>query len=173
MTEHVFTGVAGRCLRCGVASQDAHRVLCVRRKSRASLHRVKPIRTRPIMDEEELLACVRKSLASRLSVREIKMFGGVGFMLNGNLLVAASSRGLLVRVGKEAESEALRRPGASPMVMRGRVMGGYLRIESDALDPRTVAFWIQLARRYVEVLPTKRMKRPTPERKRRPAARSR
>lgn len=68
-------------------------------------------------------------------------------------------------VGKEAESEALRRAGASPMLMRGRVMGGYLRMESDALDPRTVASWIQLARRYVEALPTKPKRKPAPKRK--------
>jgi TfoX/Sxy family transcriptional regulator of competence genes len=76
------------------------------------------------MHEEELLGPVRECLAGTRRVREINMFGGVGFMLNGNLLVAVSSRGLLMRVGKEAEAKALRRPGASPMVMRGRVIGG-------------------------------------------------
>jgi TfoX/Sxy family transcriptional regulator of competence genes len=117
------------------------------------------------MDEEELLASVRKVLAGGRSVREIKMFGGVGFMLNGNLLVAASSRGLLVRVGKDAESEALRRPGASPMLMRGRAMRGYLRIEPSPLEPRAVASWVRLARRFVETLPTKPTKKVAPKRK--------
>ena len=125
------------------------------------------------MDEEELLACVREVLAGGRSVREIKMFGGVGFMLSGNLLVAASSRGLLVRVGKDAESEALSRPGASPMVMRGRVMGGYLRIEPSALDLRAVASWVRLARRFVETLPKKPTKKVAAKGKRHPAPRAR
>jgi TfoX/Sxy family transcriptional regulator of competence genes len=118
-------------------------------------HGSRTVKAKVSMDEEELLTCVRKVLAGGRSTREIKMFGGVGFMRNGNLLIAASRRGLLVRVGKDAETEALRRPGASPMVMRGRVMRGYLRVAAAALDPRAVASWVRLARRYVEALPKK------------------
>lgn len=110
------------------------------------------------MNDEDLAASVRASLASTRTVKEIKMFGGIGFMLNGNMLVAASSRGLLARVGKDAESEALTRPGASPMIMRGRAMSGYIRIDSSALDERAVASWVHLARLFVQTLPVKKAK---------------
>ena len=108
------------------------------------------------MNEQDLVVSVRVSLAGTPAVKEIKMFGGIGFMLNDNLLVAASSRGLLVRVGKDAQREALRRPGASPMIMRGRSMAGYLRVDAAALDQRAVAAWVHLARNFVQTLPTKK-----------------
>ena len=114
-----------------------------------------PIRTP--MNEQDLLATVRESLAAA-AVREIKMFGGIGFMLNGNLLVAVSSRGLLARVGKEAEREALTRAGASPMIMRGRSMAGYIRVDASALDEQAIVTWVHLARAFVKTLPKKKPK---------------
>ncbi len=57
--------------------------------------------------EQELSAIVRAALAGKDTVREVKMFGGIGFMLNGNMIVAASRRGLMVRVGKDRQGEAL------------------------------------------------------------------
>ena len=110
------------------------------------------------MNEQDLLATVREALAA--AVHEIKMFGGIGFMLNGNLLVAVSSRGLLARVGKEAEREALTRAGASPMIMRGRLMAGYIRVDASALDEHAVVSWVHLARAFVKTLPKKK---PTPK----------
>ena len=115
---------------------------------------------RPIrnpMNEQDLLATVRESLAAA-AVREIKMFGGIGFMLKGNLAVAVSSRGLLARVGKEAEGEALTRAGASPMIMRGRLMAGYIRVDASALDERAIVSWVHLARAFVKTLPEKKPK---------------
>ena len=108
------------------------------------------------MDEQDLVLSVRASLAGTRAVKEIKMFGGIGFMLNGNLLVGASSRGLLARVGKDAEHEALTRPGASPMIMRGRCMAGYVRVDAAGLDERAVAAWVHLARHFVQTLPKKK-----------------
>jgi len=54
------------------------------------------------MNEQELAASVRAALSGAGTIREVKMFGGIGFMLNGNLLAGASSRGLLLRVGEAA-----------------------------------------------------------------------
>lgn len=99
---------------------------------------------------------VRASLLGTSAVREIKMFGGIGFMLNCNLLVAASSRGLLARLGKDAEREALTRSGASQMMLRGRLMAGYVRVDATALDGHAVSCWVQLARRYLQTLPRKK-----------------
>ena len=104
---------------------------------------------------EKLTARVRSALAEAGVVREVKMFGGIGFMLNGNLLVGASKRGLLVRVGKDGEHDALSRRGASPMVMRGRRMGGYVRVDGDALNERALRQWVQLAVGFVGTLPSK------------------
>ena len=68
---------------------------------------------------DDLADAVRHALEGLGSgkIHEVRMFGGIGFMLNGNLLVAASDRGLLVRVGKDRHGEALERPGARAMVM--------------------------------------------------------
>jgi TfoX/Sxy family transcriptional regulator of competence genes len=74
--------------------------------------------------DDDLATKVRTALAGMATVREIKMFGGIGFMLNGNMIAAASKRGLLVRVGKERQADALSRPGARQMEMRGRAMEG-------------------------------------------------
>jgi TfoX/Sxy family transcriptional regulator of competence genes len=72
--------------------------------------------------DEKLAINVRAALVDASEVREIKMFGGLGFMLNGNMVAAASDRGLLVRVGEQHQATALARPGAEPMVMNGRTM---------------------------------------------------
>ena len=83
------------------------------------------------------------------------MFGGVGFMLNGNMVAAASKRGLLVRVGKDRHRDALTRPGTRPMEMRGRVMEGYVYVEPAILDDESLRDWIRLAAAFVETLPPK------------------
>ena len=61
--------------------------------------------------EDDLAARVRACLASVDGVSEKKMFGGVGFMLNGNMLAGTSKRGLLLRVGKERHADAVAEPG--------------------------------------------------------------
>jgi len=105
--------------------------------------------------DEKLAENVRKALSGVSGVTEVKMFGGIGFMLHGNMAVAASDRGLLVRVGKEGDAEALRLPGASAMVMRGRTMTGYVRVAGIPLDARTVKGWVERARAHVNTLPPK------------------
>ena len=105
--------------------------------------------------DEELAASVRAALSGAGSVREIKMFGGIGFMLNGNLIVAASKRGLLVRVGKVRQREALARPGARPMIMRGRAMEGYIYVDPPAITAGAVKEWIKFALVFVRTLPRK------------------
>ena len=105
--------------------------------------------------DEKLTKHVRSALADTPQLEELKLFGGVGFMLNGNMIAAASDRGLLVRVGEVGEAEALGRPGAAPMLMSGRKMKGYIRV-TGALDARSVKSWLRLARAFVETLPTKK-----------------
>lgn len=93
------------------------------------------------------------------------MFGGIGFMLNGNLLVGASKRGLLLRVGKDAQSQALARPGTRPMEMRGRTMEGYVYVDPP-VAPGAVREWVEMARAFVRTLsPKVKLKRQQAKRK--------
>ena len=94
------------------------------------------------------------------------MFGGVGFMLNRNLLVGASKRGLLLRVGKDRQSQALAQPSTRPMEMRGRVMQGYVYVDPP-VAPSAVRRWVKMASAFVETLPSKtNAKRQRPKQKR-------
>jgi TfoX/Sxy family transcriptional regulator of competence genes len=109
-----------------------------------------------VLTDQHLAERVRMALVGAGAVREVKMFGGIGYMLNGNLVVAASKRGLLVRVGRERLGNALARAGARPMVMRGRTMDGYIYVDPPALTGRTVQVWIRLAVNFVQTLPPKK-----------------
>jgi len=84
------------------------------------------------------------------------MFGGVAFMLQGNMLVAASDRGLMLRVGEQGLPAALA-GGASVVEMGGRTMRGYVRV-STALKLSEVKSWLSLARAFVQTLPPKKRK---------------
>lgn len=105
--------------------------------------------------EEELASSVRSSLRDAGDIREVRMFGGIGFMLNGNLVAAASRRGLLLRVGKDLQDKALAQCSARPMVMRGRAMEGYVYVDPPALSKQTVQNGMRLAVAYVQTLPPK------------------
>jgi TfoX/Sxy family transcriptional regulator of competence genes len=103
--------------------------------------------------DEKLAGHVRLALADAGPVREVKMFGGLGFMLNGNMVAAASERGLLVRVGEAGAAEAFER-GAQPMIMNGRTMKGFVWVPGTS-DGRVVKTWLRRARTFVETLPAK------------------
>jgi hypothetical protein len=94
------------------------------------------------------------------------MFGGIGFMLNGNLLVGASKRGLLVRVGKDRQSQALAKPGTRQMEMRGRPMDGYIYVDPP-IGPDAMRGWVDMATAFVRTLPpkTKAKRRPTKQKR--------
>ena len=109
-----------------------------------------------MLTDQQLAESVRTALSGADVVREVKMFGGIGFMLNGNLVAAASKRGLLVRVGGERQGDALARAGARPMVMRGRTMDGYIYVDPPALTGRAVQAWLRLAIDFVHTLPPKK-----------------
>jgi TfoX/Sxy family transcriptional regulator of competence genes len=107
------------------------------------------------MTADELAASVRTALSNAGDIREVRMFGGTGFMLNGNMVAAASMRGLLVRVGKGGHSRALAQPGTRPMEMRGRAMDGYVYVDPPALTDDAVRAWLQSALSFVQTLPAK------------------
>jgi TfoX/Sxy family transcriptional regulator of competence genes len=108
--------------------------------------------------DEELAGRIRELLAGESGLKEQKMFGGLAFLIGGNMAVAASGQGgLLVRVDPE-ESEALTEAtSARPMEMRGREMAGWLRVEADAVQTEDeLAAWVERGASFARSLPAKR-----------------
>jgi TfoX/Sxy family transcriptional regulator of competence genes len=95
---------------------------------------------------------IRATLAPEPSTREVPMFGGLSFMVNTKMVVAAQKDGsLLVRVDPERSDELLAHPGAEPAEMgAGRAMGpGLIRVRGDILaDDADLSFWIGVAMEY-------------------------
>ena len=107
--------------------------------------------------EEALADRIRDLLAGEADLREKKMFGGLAFLIGGNMAVAASGQGgVLVRV-EPAESDALvASTNARPMEMRGRPMQGWLRVDAeDVPTKRELARWVTLGATYARSLPVK------------------
>jgi TfoX/Sxy family transcriptional regulator of competence genes len=107
--------------------------------------------------DEELAARIRKLIGAESAVTEEKMFGGLAFLVGGNMAVAASGQGgLLVRVDPEETEALLDEPGASPMEMRGREMTGWLRVEADGESPpELIEPWVRRGVAYAQSLPAK------------------
>jgi TfoX/Sxy family transcriptional regulator of competence genes len=105
--------------------------------------------------DELMLERIRKALAPR-AFTEQKMFGGVCFMTDGNMLAGISNRGLLVRVGKDAHAAAVAQPHARPMEMRGRPMEGYVFVDpAGTASEKELEAWLKRALKFVETLPPK------------------
>jgi hypothetical protein len=107
--------------------------------------------------DEELAARIRALVDGEPGLTEKKMFGGLGFMVGGNMAVAASGQGgLLVRVDPERSSELVGTTPAYNMVMRGRPMDGWLRVDSEhvATEPE-LAGWVETGVAYARSLPPK------------------
>ncbi|MEM7603465.1 MAG: TfoX/Sxy family protein [Verrucomicrobiota bacterium] len=87
---------------------------------------------------------------------EKKMFGGICFLLHGNMISGVTKDDdVMCRVGKDQYQEALDRPEASPMVMNGRTMGGYVLLDLDGLTAADLHAWMEMAQRFVRTLPPK------------------
>jgi TfoX/Sxy family transcriptional regulator of competence genes len=98
---------------------------------------------------------MRMALKARRDITERKMFGGYCWMLRGNMLCGVEVGRYMFRVGKELESEALRRPGAAPMDITGRPMRGFVWVSADRAENEALQDWIEFAARYVGALPSK------------------
>jgi TfoX/Sxy family transcriptional regulator of competence genes len=108
--------------------------------------------------DEALADRIRELIAGEPGVTEQKMFGGLGFMIGGNMAVAASGQGgLLVRV-EPGETEALiEQPHASRMEMRGRAMDGWLRVDAEGIAGQgELEPWVRRGVGYARSLPPKR-----------------
>jgi TfoX/Sxy family transcriptional regulator of competence genes len=108
--------------------------------------------------DEELAARIRELLAGESGLKEQKMFGGLAFLIGGNMAVAASGQGgLLVRVDP-AESDTLTASTpAHVMEMRGREMKGWLRVEASDVEVQgELATWVERGASFARSLPPKR-----------------
>ena len=108
--------------------------------------------------DEDLADRIRELLASEKGVTEQKMFGGLGFMIGGNMAVAASGQGgLMVRVDPDQSDRLTASGNAAPMVMRGRPMKGWLRVDSDHVrTKKQLSPWVRRGVDYAGSLPPKR-----------------
>jgi hypothetical protein len=106
--------------------------------------------------DEELAERIRELVKDEPSLTEQKMFGGLAFLIGGNMAVAASGQGgLLVRVDPEQSDELVAGTSAYPMEMRGRQMAGWLRVD-DVSGADELAKWVGRGTSYARSLPAKR-----------------
>ena len=106
---------------------------------------------------EALADRVRELLAAESRVTEQRMFGGLAFLIRGNMAVAVSrAGGLLLRVDPAESAALLAKPGARPKEMRGRAMSGWLRVDGDAVrTKRQLTTWVGRGVTYAHGLPAK------------------
>lgn len=105
--------------------------------------------------DEEMAGRVREILAREPDFTERKMFGGMGFMLGGNMAVAAGSQGrLMVRVPPHEAEQLILAQGVERMVMRGRELAGWLLVDPDVVaDDEALENWVARGAQYVRDLP--------------------
>ncbi|HET6165896.1 MAG TPA: TfoX/Sxy family protein [Marmoricola sp.] len=107
--------------------------------------------------DEELAERIRHAVDGEGGLSEKKMFGGLAFLVHGNMAVAASGQGgLLLRVDPADSDELTRGEHVDRMVMRGRAMDGWLRIDSEVVDSEAdLQRWVDIGLAYARSLPPK------------------
>ena len=107
--------------------------------------------------DEDLGDRIRELVGAEKGVEEKRMFGGLAFLVNGNMSVAVSSKGgLMVRVPPDETEKLLARDHVEPMVMAGRETRGWLRVSVDGVKTkRQLQQWISCGVDYAKSLPPK------------------
>jgi TfoX/Sxy family transcriptional regulator of competence genes len=107
--------------------------------------------------DEDLANRIRELIAQEPDVTEKKMFGGLAFLINGNMSVAASGQGgLMVRCDPEQTDALLEKPHAKRFEMRGREMQGWLRVDDEGVrTKRGLEPWVRTGVAYARSLPPK------------------
>jgi TfoX/Sxy family transcriptional regulator of competence genes len=120
--------------------------------------------------DEELADRIRELLGDERGVTEKKMFGGLAFLVGGNMAIAASGQGgLLVRADPARSDQLVATTNARPMEMRGRSMQGWLRVDADDVrTKRQLSKWVTVGTRTARELPAK--PKPKPKAKKRRAS---
>jgi TfoX/Sxy family transcriptional regulator of competence genes len=108
--------------------------------------------------DEDLANRIRELIAAEPDLTEKKMFGGLAFLVGGHMSVVVSRQGGLMLRCDPAETDALRaKPHTGPMVMRGREMDGWLRVEADGVGTkRQLERWVTRGVSYARSLPPKK-----------------
>jgi TfoX/Sxy family transcriptional regulator of competence genes len=108
--------------------------------------------------DQELAQRIRDRVAGEPSLSEQAMFGGLAFLVGGNMAIAASGQGgLLVRVDPADSADLVRDTAATPFEMRGRAMAGWLRVPTDAVErDDDLQAWIDRGVAFARSLPSKR-----------------
>jgi TfoX/Sxy family transcriptional regulator of competence genes len=105
---------------------------------------------------ESLAERIRHVLGGRKEIEEKKMFGGVGFLLGGNMLVGVWQTSLIARIGADQYGAALKKPHVREFDITGRPMKGWVMVEPDGIDnDKQLSRWIEEALNFVETLPAK------------------
>ena len=105
---------------------------------------------------EQLAERIRAALAERGGVTERKMFGGVGWMIDGNMACGTMGDRLLVRVAPEEGDSVLEEAGVRPMEMGGRTMRGFVTVDAEVIaDDAELRRWIGRGAAHAESLPPK------------------
>lgn len=107
---------------------------------------------------EVLAERLRKACAGKRGITEKRMFGGVCFLLRGNMLCGTGKKDFMFRVGRDQDASALKTPGARPMDITGKAMKGFVWVDPKRCDGRALKRWIGLAENYVGKLPAKERK---------------
>ena len=107
--------------------------------------------------DEDLANRIRALLGGEDAITEKRMFGGLGFLLHGNMAVAAShTGGLLARIDPADSEEAIARPHADRMEMRGRSMDGWVRVAAEGVSgDRELRAWVAQSLAYARTLAPK------------------
>jgi TfoX/Sxy family transcriptional regulator of competence genes len=88
-----------------------------------------------------------------------RMFGGLCFMINGNMVIGTFRDGLLVRIGKDAHAKALSTPGAKTFTMNGKSMEGYVEVAAGKVGSEaSLKSWVEMALAFNKTLPPKASK---------------
>ncbi|MDF2373591.1 MAG: TfoX/Sxy family protein [Rhizobiaceae bacterium] len=100
--------------------------------------------------DPHLAELLRETLSDRAGITEKNMFGGVCFLLNGNMFGGiANHDSFMFRVGKDRHEEALRRPGARPMDFTGRKMAGFVYVDAETALETGLAEWVDFTAAFV------------------------
>ena len=107
--------------------------------------------------DEDLANRIRELIATEPGVTEKRMFGGLAFLVGGHMSVSASGQGgLLIHVDRADTDALLAKPHARPMVMRGREMQGWLRVDAEGIQTkRQLERWVARGVDYARSLPVK------------------
>jgi hypothetical protein len=108
--------------------------------------------------DEELAERIRAEIAGEQNLTEMKMFGGLAFLIGGNMAVGVSGKGgLMIRCDPDQTEALMGEPGAQPFEMRNRDMKGWLRVEADAVeDDDALRAWVERGTAYARSLPPKK-----------------